>query len=101
MGSLFTEIIFPPIPKKEVVVETNDYRIDYWIVGDPPHKTLYVQCPVCYFSFRLATVLDEASLEKYIHDMPQVYFNAAIRDCPDKANHGKETWHQHLKKDGK
>ena len=100
MGPVFTEIIFPKKPKPAISVPNKgDYKIDYWVVGEPPYKSLYVQCPICYFSFRLATVLDEETLDAFIKDYPQIYFNSAIRDCPDREHHGKEQWHQtHLLK---
>jgi len=99
MEPLFTEIIFPSKPKPaSIIADGEDYRIEHWIGGEPPYKALYVQCPVCFYPFRLATVLDEETLEAYMKEFPLIYFNSAIRDCPDKANHWKEPWHKHSPK---
>ncbi len=98
MGKLFTEIIFPPKPKPIVDHSKEDLHFDYWIVGTAQDKALYIQCPVCFFGVRVATVLDEKAIVEYIERFPAIYFNAAIRECPERDQHGSQPWHQHLQK---
>jgi len=94
MDNVFTQIIFPPKPRQELVIKSSgDKDIDYWVVAEESHKALYVQCPICYTSFRLAMVMNEAALKEYINRYPDMYYNAAIRECPEKDKHGQQVWH--------
>jgi hypothetical protein len=94
MLEVFTQIIFPPLPKPVEPIITGDNLIEYWITTEGSYQALYVQCPICYTAFRLATVMNETALIEYIKAYPQMYFNSAIRECPDKDTHGTEQWHR-------
>jgi hypothetical protein len=96
MPDTFTQIIFPPNPKQEIVIKVpdNNQHVECWIIGEESHKVLYVQCPICYHSFKLATVMNEPALKEYIDRYPHMYYNAAIRECPEKDKHGSQVWHK-------
>lgn len=95
MCETFTQIIFPPLERVKVEPKpVTDKHVNYWIVGSGAYKSLYIQCPICYNSYQLTLVSNEDALKSYIEDYPEMYFNAAIRECPDHETHGSKVWHR-------
>ncbi len=94
----FRQIIFPPLPKVEVVsapTVERKYRsdgnaaklFDSWIVGTPGNFILYVKCPTCDFTYELETALEYADIQRSLDEYSIFYFKKIVTECPHRKEH--------------